>query len=72
MREYHLQIYKNNFNKVKSISTIYLSQDKNINLEIRFIIIIKDGNSFKDKRIKKINLNNNLNYLNKSKNYLIS
>ena len=37
-----------------------------------FIIIIKDGNSFKDKRIKKINLNNNLNYLNKSKNYLIS
>ena len=71
MREYRLQVYRNNFNRVKPISTTYLSRDKNIDLEIRFIIVVKDRNSFKDKRIKEIDLNNNLNYLNKFKDYSI-
>ena len=71
MRKYRLRVYRNNFNGIKFIFATYLFRDEDIDSEIKSIIIIRDRNSFRNKRIKEIDLNNNLNYLNKPRDYLI-
>jgi len=65
-----LQIYRKDSNRTKPLLNNYQPQDLNIDSKIKFIIIISSKNSLRNNKINKINSNNNLDYLNKLRNYL--
>jgi hypothetical protein len=71
VREYRLRVYKNDSNGVKSISTTYLSRDKDIDSEIGSIIVVGDGNGLGDERIEEIDSDDNSDCSNEPRDYPI-
>jgi len=71
MRKHRLRVYRKDPDSVKPLPDIHLPQDLNTDSEIRSVIVISNENGYEDNKINKINLNDNLNYENKPKNYLI-
>jgi len=71
MREYRLQIYRNEPDKVKPLPDINPPQDEDTDSKIGSVIILDDRNGLRDIKIDKIDSEDNSDYKNESGDYPI-